>query len=57
MGCSARFDRDKVSVDPETQIGMFGDQPLREVITAGTTCQVNSDGQTVITLDYPVDDR
>lgn len=53
----ARFDGDQVSVDPNTQIGMVGDQPLHEVITAGTTCQVNSDGKDVITLDYPVDDK
>jgi hypothetical protein len=38
----ARFDRDQVSIDSETQIGMVGDRPLRE---------------DVITLDYPVDDK
>jgi hypothetical protein len=54
----ARFDRDKVRVDPDTQIGMVGHLPLREVMGELTTiCQMESDGQTVISLDYPLDDE
>jgi len=55
---TAKFERERIHLDPDTQIGMVGGRPLHTVITAGsTTCQINSDGQTVITLDYPVDDN
>jgi hypothetical protein len=55
---AAKFERERIHLDPDTQLGMVGERPLHTVITAGTTtCQINSDGQTVITLDYPVDDN
>lgn len=30
---NARVDRDQVHLDPDTQVGMVGDRPLRTVIT------------------------
>lgn len=54
---NARFEREQIHLDPDTQIGMFGELPIHTIITAATTCQQESDGQTPISLDYPVDDK
>lgn len=54
---NAKFERELIHLDPDTQIGMFGELPIHTIITAATTCQQESDGQTPISLDYPVDDK
>lgn len=53
----AKHERDKVTLDPDSQIGYIGDRPLRELTTAGSHSSWNSDGQTVITLDWGTDDK
>jgi hypothetical protein len=52
-----RHDRDAVTLDPDSQIGYVGDQPVKEIVSGDTTSQYESDGQTSISLDYGVDDR
>jgi hypothetical protein len=54
---NAKVERELIHLDPDTQLGMFGEQPIHTIITAATTCQQESDGQTPISLDYPVDDK
>lgn len=48
---------DRVEVCPDTQVGLLDGEPLTTVLPmAKTTCHHNSDGDTVITLDYVDDD-
>ncbi|MFF1819290.1 hypothetical protein ACFVWG_18465 [Kribbella sp. NPDC058245] len=49
--------RELVSLDPDSQIGYFGDRPLRDMVMSGTTCSVESDGKDVISLDWMTDDK
>lgn len=52
-----KHEREEVVLDPDSQIGYVGDQPVRELITAATTSQFESDGQTPISLDWGQDDK
>ncbi|MFC0626394.1 hypothetical protein [Kribbella deserti] len=52
----SKHERELVNLDPDSQIGYVGDRPLRELISAGTRSQFESDGQTPISLDYGEDD-
>lgn len=54
---NVKFERELIHLDPDTQIGMFGDRPLHTITSGGTTCQIESDGRDAIALDYPVDDK
>ncbi|WP_405056928.1 hypothetical protein OG474_29845 [Kribbella sp. NBC_01505] len=52
-----RNDRDAVTLDPDTQIGYVGERPVKNLITAATTCSSESDGKTAISLDWYTDDK
>ena len=63
LGCHLRRqpdfedERRLVILDPDTQLGYFGGRPVRHLATAATRCQVESDGKTVISLDWMDDDK
>jgi hypothetical protein len=52
-----RHDRDAVTLDPDTQIGYVGDRALKELVTAATSCSIESDGKDVLTVDWVTDDK
>lgn len=55
---TVRIPYDRIQVCQDTQVGLLEGKPLTEVLPmAKTTCHHNSDGDTVITLDYVDDDK
>lgn len=54
---TAKYERELVGLDPDSQVGYVGDRPVRDLITAATTCSYESDGKDAIALDWGVDDK